>query len=100
RPQRREVQQAQVNPVLLIAGDALVVVDAAAATIQDELAPEHLNRARVMRGMTVHQVDAAADQPVSEADLIRVHVIPPVGSPVDGEDRKSTRLNSSHQITS
>jgi hypothetical protein len=76
RLQRGEVQQAQVVPVLLIAGDALVVVDAVAAAVQDELAAEHLDRARVMRGVAVDEVDTAADQPVGEADLVRVHVIP------------------------
>ena len=88
--QRREVQQAQVVPVLLMTGDAFVVVDAVAAAVQDELAPEHLDRARVMRGVAVDEVDTAADQPVGEADLVRVHVIPPVGSPVDGDDHDVT----------
>ena len=36
--------------------------------------------------MTVDEIDAAVDQPVREADLIRAHVIPQFGSPVDGDD--------------
>ena len=40
--------------------------------------------------MTVDEIDAAADQPVREADLIRAHGIAPVGSPVDGDDHDVT----------
>jgi len=73
-----------------MAGDAFVVVDAVAAAVQDQLAAEHLDRPRVVRGVTVDEIDAAADQPVREADLIRADPIAPVGSPVDGDDHDIT----------
>jgi len=37
RVERREEQQAQVVPVLVVAGDAFVVADAVAAAVEDEL---------------------------------------------------------------
>ena len=40
RLDRGEVEQAQVVPVVLVAGDAFVVVDAVAAAVQDELDPD------------------------------------------------------------
>src|SRR5215472_18345646 len=89
---RGEVQQPQVVPVLLVAADALVVVDAIAAAVEDELAPVDLDRAGMVRGVAVDQVDAAVDEPAGEADLVTVHAIPPVGSPVDGHDRDVARL--------
>ena len=69
RVHRGEVQQPQVAPVPLMAGNALVVVDAVPAAVQDQLAPEHLDRAGVVRGMTVDEIDAAADQPVRESGI-------------------------------
>jgi hypothetical protein len=39
------------------------------AAVQDQLAPEHLDRARVARGMTVDEIDAAVDQPVRESGI-------------------------------
>jgi hypothetical protein len=82
----REVEQAQVGPAGLVAGDALVVIDAVAAAVQDELAAVHLDRARVVAGVAVDEVDAAVDQPAGEAHLIRVEAVSPVRSPVDGDD--------------
>jgi hypothetical protein len=48
--QRREVQQAQVVSVLLVAGNAFVVVDAVAAAGQDEFAAVYLDGSRVVGG--------------------------------------------------
>ena len=90
RLHRREVEQPQVVAVLVVVPDALVVVDAVAAAVEDELAPEHLDRARVVRGVTVDQVGPAVDQPVGEADLAGAHAIPPVRSPVDGDHSEVT----------
>ena len=73
-----------------MAADALVVIDAVAAAVQDELAAEHLDRARVVGGVAVDQVGAAVDQPAGEAHLIRVHAVSPVGSPVDGDHHDVT----------
>src|SRR5713226_1623479 len=73
-----------------MAGNAFVVVDAVTAAVEDELAAEDLDRAGVVRGVAVDEVDAPVDQPAGEADLIRAHVIPPVGSPVDGDDHNVT----------
>jgi len=64
--------------VLPVAPDALIVVDAVAATVEDELAAEHLDRPGVVRGVTVDQVDPAVDQPVGETDLVGPHAVPPV----------------------
>jgi hypothetical protein len=43
-----------------MAGHALAVVDAVPAAAQDQLAPEHRDRARVVPGMTADEIDAAA----------------------------------------
>ena len=88
--ERGEVEQPQAGAVGLMAGYALVVIDAVAAAVQDELAPEHLDRARVMRGVAVGEVDAAVDQGAGEAHLIRVYAVSPVRSPVDGDHRDVT----------
>jgi len=82
RLERREVEQARRrgSPV---AGDALVVIDASPQPYRMSC-PEHLDRARMMRGMTVDQVDAAVDQSAGEASLVRVQRRIPVRSPVDG----------------
>ncbi len=88
--QGREVEQAQVAAVGLVAGDALVIIDAVAAAVQDEPAAVHLDRARVVWGVAVHHVDAAVDQSAGEAHLIGVHAVSPVGSPVDGDHRDVT----------
>ena len=89
---RREVQQPQIIPEALVAADAFVIVDAIAAAVEDEPAPVDLDRAGVMRGVAVDQVDTAVDQPSGEADLVVIHVISPVGAPVDGHHGNVTGL--------
>ena len=80
--QPRKVEQPKIIPVPLMAGDPLVVVDQVTAAVQDQLAAIHLDRPRMVRRVSVHDVDTAVDQPVGEADLIGVDVVAPVGSPV------------------
>jgi hypothetical protein len=75
RRPRREVRQAQVVSVLLVAGDVFVVVDAVAAAAQDEFAAVYLDGSRVVRGVAVDQVDAAADQPAGEPDRAAVQAV-------------------------
>ena len=60
--------------------DEVVGVGAVAAAVEDEPAAEHLDGPGVVRGVAVYQVDAAVDQLVGKADLIRFDVIAPVGS--------------------
>ncbi len=74
RRHRYEVQQAQVVAVLLIAVDALVVVDEIAAAVQDEPAAVDLDRpggarnARASRPPTI-------DDPVREVDVLHGHLV-------------------------
>src|SRR5262249_36396370 len=78
--------------VLLVAADALVVVDAVTAAVQDEFAPVHLERARVVRRMPVDDVGAAVDEQVGKVDLVRRHAVSPVRPPVNRDDHDITRL--------
>ena len=70
--------------------DEVVGVGAVAAAVEDGPAAEHLDGPGVVRGVAVYQVDAAVDQLVGKADLIRFDVIAPVGSPVDGNNHDVT----------
>jgi hypothetical protein len=49
-----------------VAADAFVIVDAGATAIRDEFASVDLDRAGMIRGVVVDQVDAAVDEPMSE----------------------------------
>jgi hypothetical protein len=49
----------------------IVVIDAVTAAVQDELAAVHLDRARVVGGVTVDHVDYAVDQPAGEPNRHR-----------------------------
>lgn len=69
RRQGHEVGDAQVVAVLLVAGDALVVVDEVPAAVQDQPVPVDLDGARVVRGVAVDDIGAAVHQGVGEAAL-------------------------------
>src|SRR5947208_3628706 len=81
--QGREVERAQVVPVVLVAGDALVVVDEVAAPVEDELPRVHLQGARMVRGVAVDEVHAGVDQGVRTGGLGAGDEVAPVGAPVD-----------------
>lgn len=52
--------------MLLVPGDALVVVDQVAAAVEDEAVPIDLDGPRMVCRVAVDQVDTTVDQPVSE----------------------------------
>ena len=94
-----EVEQPQVGAEPLVAGDALVVVDQVATAVEHQPLAVDLDRTGVVRGMPVHDVHAAVDQPVGEEDLGARDGVPPVRAPVDGHDRDvSWFLRVSHAL--
>jgi len=80
-------QQPQLVPKRLERGDALVVVDSVPTPVRDQLSAVHLDRPRVVRRVTVHDIDTLVDQPVREPDLRGVDVVAPIRAPVHGHDR-------------
>jgi hypothetical protein len=78
-----EVQQHQVVPERLVARDPFVVVEEIAAPVEHELPAVHLDGPRMVRGVTVDDVDGAGDQRVRKADVGRRHLVAPVAAPVD-----------------
>lgn len=64
-------RQAQIWPELLVAADALVIVDRIAAAIQDQPARVDLDRAGVGARSGRGSRRPGVDEPVGEADLVR-----------------------------
>src|SRR6266566_1321292 len=89
---RGEVQQAQIAAEVLVAADALVVVDGIAAAIQDQSAPVDLDGAGVVGGVAVDEIGPSVDELVRETNLVIRHAIPPVAAPVHRHDNDVTRL--------
>ena len=85
RPGRRPVAQLLTHVALLLL-PLLPSRSASMAAIEDEPVPVNLHRARVVGGVAIDHIDTAIDQPPGKADLVPVHAIPPVGSPVDRHD--------------
>jgi hypothetical protein len=73
----------QVVAVLLVPGDALVVIDQVAAAIQDQPAPVDLDWQRMMRRVPAYQMDSGTDQTLREREVLGRHVVAPVRPPMD-----------------
>lgn len=86
RIQLREVEQSKIISVLLVTADALVVVDKITTAVQDQLLAVDLDGPRMVRGMPMHKIYSAVDEPAREADLLRLDPIPPVRTPVRRND--------------
>jgi hypothetical protein len=69
-------------PIPVVPGDALVVIDQISTAVQDQFPTVDLDGPRMVRGMPMHQVGTAVDQPVCEADVIGCDAVAPVAAPV------------------
>ena len=76
------IEQTKIMPILIVTPDALVVIDQVPAAVQDQLPLIDLDRPWMMRGVSMHYVDAAVDEAVRKVDLVGCHTVPPVASPV------------------
>src|SRR5439155_12403990 len=86
-----KVHQHDVVAELFVTPDALVVVDEVSATVEDEPVCVYLNGPWMVRGVAMDQIDAAIDQPMSEAHILARHRVAPVAPPVNGGDQKVPR---------
>jgi len=77
-----QVEQTKIISVLPMAADALVIIDKITAAVQDQLLAVDLDGPRMVRGMPMYKVDAAINEAVRKADLLRIDPIPPVRAPV------------------
>src|SRR5206468_2966169 len=83
----REIHQAQIRPVSLLATDALVVIQEVAAAIEDQPIPVDFHALDVMGRMAMNDVHTGpVDQAVGEVDLLLRDAKTPVASPMDRED--------------
>ena len=93
RIQTRQIEQTKIRPILIVAADALVVIDQIPTAVQDQLPAVDLDGPRMVGGVPMHHVDAAVDQAVREADLIGCDAVAPVAAPMCGDDCQVTRLS-------
>ena len=93
RIQAWQVEQTKIVSELLMAADALVVIDKITAAVQDQLALVDLQGSWMMRGVPMHKIDSAVDEAVGKAHLVHIDPVAPVRAPVSRDNRQVAGLS-------